>query len=54
MTFEKTYSRIFPAVLVMSVLAKSTASIELYVKLVVISAGTIHVHTIGIVRVACN
>ena len=49
-----THRRIFSAVLMMSIFAESAATIELNIKLVVISACTVYVHAVGIVRVACN
>lgn len=51
---ETTYRWIFSAVLMVGVLAKGAAAIQLNVKLVVIPARTIDVHAVRIVRVACN
>lgn len=49
-----TYRRIFSTVLMMGVLAKGAATIQLNVELVVVSTCSVHVHAVRVVRVTFN
>lgn len=46
-----TYRRIFSTVLMMGVLAKGAATIQLDVELVVVSTCSVHVHAVRVVRI---